>query len=163
MIKKVMALVLIFALVFPAVALAKGKPADTGKGAAVGKPDKTGKPENPGKPESPGKSGENKVVKPSQEPGEVEEPDEDGEEGDVTKGKPENPGYKGRMNAITKILDKWFRMPESALKGLWNAVLNISKKIVGYVSEKPTEEQPGETQPEESPTTEPIEQPAEQF
>ncbi|MFZ3062495.1 MAG: hypothetical protein WA148_01980 [Actinomycetota bacterium] len=154
MIKRLIALALIFALVFPAVALAKGKPADTGKGAAVGRPDK------PGKPESPGKSGENKVVKPGQEPGEGEGPDENG---NVTKGKPENPGEKGRMNAINRILEKWFRMPESALKGLWNAVLNISKKIVGYVPVEPTQEQPGETQPEEPPTTEPIEQPAEQL
>lgn len=153
MIKKLIALVLIFAVVFPAVALAKGKPADTGKGAAVGRPDKPGKSENPGKPESPGKSGEHKGLKPS---------DENGQEGDVTKGKPEKPGEKGRMNAINRILEKWFRMPESALKGLWNAILNIGKKIE-YVPPKPTQEQPGETQPEEPPTTEPIEQPAEQL
>lgn len=159
MIKKLIALALIFALVFPAIALAKGKPADTGQGAALGRPDTSGKPvdkpgksENPGRPESPGKSGENKGLKPSDEPG-----------ADVTKGKPEKPGEKGRLNAIQRILDKWSRMPESALKGLWNAVLNISKKIVGYVPMKPTQEQPGETQPEELPTAEPIEQPAEQF
>lgn len=130
MIRRVIAGVLIFALVFPAVALAKGKPADTGKGAAVGRPDKPGKSENPGRPESPGKSGEHKGLKPS---------DENGQEGDVTKGKPEKPGEKGRMNAINRILEKWFRMPESALKGLWNAILNIGKKIE-YVPPKPTQE-----------------------
>lgn len=153
MIKRLIALALIFALVFPAVALAKGKPADTGQGAAVGRSDKPGKPETPGRPESPGKSGEHKGLKPS---------DENGQEGDVTKGKPDKPGEKGRTNAITRILAKLSRMPESALEGLRNAMINIGKKI-GLVPEEPTQPQPGESQPEEPPTTEPIEQPAEQF
>lgn len=128
MAKKIIALVLIFCLIFPAAALAKGKPSDTGKGSQVEKPEK---PEKPGKSEKPDK------------------------EGKVEKGKkPEKPGEKGRMHAIQVKLAKWSRMPESALKGLWDAILSIGKKI-GFVPEKPGEEEekPGGEEPGEEPAS----------
>lgn len=176
MIKKLIALVLIFALVFPAVALAKGKPADTGKGAAVGRPDK------PGKPESPGKSGEKKVVKPGQEPGEGEGPSEHGKKSNVNEGKPTTPGAKGRVNAINRIWAHILRILEilktnpfspkgNALRGLTKAIPNIAKNApgildidnVGYILDNLPSPTLKENKPEEPPTTEPIEQPAEQF
>lgn len=146
MAKKIIALVLIFCLIFPVAALAKGKPADTGEGSKVEKPEKPNKPDKPDKPGKVEKKNE------AEEPGEGEEGEEQPEEG---KGKkPEKPGEKGRLHAIEVKLAKWSRMPESALKGLWNAILSIGRKI-GFVSEKPGEEEPGEEQPgEEEPAPE---------
>lgn len=137
LLKKVLALSVLFCLILSTVAYAKGKPADTpgkGKGQSVEQKEN-------------GNSG-NGHGKSDEAPGQIKKAENQDKRGDV-KGKPEKPGEKGRLHAIEVKLAKWSRMPETALKGLWNSILNIGKKI-GFVPEKPDENtQPPADTPDE--------------
>ncbi len=148
MIKKLLALSVICFLLFTTVAFAKGKPADTGKKTVS---EKFNKGERPYKDENYKEKKDKSNNAKNKTNNEIEPPD-DNNDNDDQQGKPENPGEKGRLHAIEVKLAKWSRMPESALKGLWNSVLSIGKKI-GFLPEKPGTEEPGD----ETPTIPPIE------